>query len=245
MVWLVALLVFVVSAVFAMLGLGGGMLYVPIFHWFGFALTSVVIPLGLLLNGLNTLLALVPYGRKHLVDWLGGLPMAAAAVVAAPLGALAAPLVPARALILLFAAAVVVAAVRTLATAGRPEPAGMMRLGRRMLIGAAVAAAAGFLGGMLGLGGGFIIGPLLMWIGYDTKRAAATTAYIVTFSSFSGLLGHVGRMTIDWPLLVSLVLAVAAASLLGSWFMANRARPSWLRWCYGVLLLGVAVKLVA
>lgn len=244
MVALVTLLIFVVSAIFAMLGLGGGMLYVPIFHWLGFGLTSVVIPLGLLLNGLNTLLALIPYGRKHLVDWPGGLPMAAAALVFAPLGALAAPHVPTRVLLILFAAAVAVAAVRTLRTAGRPEPTEMMQLGRRMLIGGTVAAAAGFLGGMLGLGGGFIIGPLLMWIGYDTKRAAATTAYIVTFSSFSGFLGHVGHMTIDWPLLVTLVLAVTTASLLGSWFMANRAKPTWVKWFYGMLLLGVAVKLV-
>ena len=244
MVALVTLLIFVVSAVFAMLGLGGGMLYVPIFHWLGFGLQSVVMPLGLLLNGLNTLVALIPYGRKHLVDWTGGLPMALAALVFAPLGALAAPHVPNKVLIILFAAAVVVAAIRTLLVAGKADPKQMMPIGRRMLIGSIVAAAAGFIGGLLGLGGGFIIGPLLMWIGYDTKRAAATTAYIVTFSSFSGFLGHVGSMTIEWPLLIAVVVAVIVASLLGSWFMANRAKPSWVKWFYGILLLGVAVKLV-
>ncbi|MDA8345383.1 MAG: sulfite exporter TauE/SafE family protein [Thermaerobacter sp.] len=245
MIALATLLVFVVSAIFAMLGLGGGMLYVPIFHWLGFGLKSVVIPLGLLLNGLNTLLALIPYGRKRLVDWTGGLPMALSALVFAPLGALVAPSVPSKVLLWLFAAAVIVAAARTLLVAGKPDPAEIMPLGRRMLIGSVVAAGAGFIGGMLGIGGGFIIGPLLMWIGYDTKRAAATTAYIVTFSSFSGFLGHVGHMAIDWPLLISLVLAVIVASLLGSWFMANRAKPSWVKWFYGVLLLGVAAKLVA
>jgi hypothetical protein len=105
-----------------MLGLGGGMLYVPIFHWLGFGLQSMVIPLGLLLNGLNTLLALIPYGRKHLVDWTGGLPMAFAALVFAPLGALAAPHLPNRVLLILFAAAVLVAAVRTLLAAGKADP---------------------------------------------------------------------------------------------------------------------------
>ncbi len=57
----VAALLFVVSFLFAMLGLGGGMLYVPIFQWLGFPVKVVAIPLGLLLNGLNTLLAFIRY----------------------------------------------------------------------------------------------------------------------------------------------------------------------------------------
>ena len=40
-------LIFVVSVLFSMLGLGGGMLYVPIFKWLGFPLKTVAIPLGL------------------------------------------------------------------------------------------------------------------------------------------------------------------------------------------------------
>ena len=47
-------LVFVVSAVFAMLGLGGGMLYVPVFKWLELPLKTVAIPLGLLLNGVTS-----------------------------------------------------------------------------------------------------------------------------------------------------------------------------------------------
>ncbi len=244
MVALATVLVFAVSAVFAMLGLGGGMLYVPIFHWLGFNLKDVVIPLSLLLNGLNTLVALGPYGRNGLVDWRGGLPMALAAFVFAPLGALVAPSVPSRVLLILFAAAVIVAAIRTLLVANRPDAAGLAPLGRRMLVGSAVSAAAGFIGGLLGVGGGFIIAPLLMWIGYNSKRGAATTAYIVTFSSFSGFIGHVSHMAINWTLFASLAGAVIVASLLGSWFMANKAKPSLVKWLYGVLLLGVAVKLL-
>lgn len=51
------LLIFGISAVFAALSLGGGMLYVPVLSWLGLPLKSAAIPLGLLLNGLNTLVA--------------------------------------------------------------------------------------------------------------------------------------------------------------------------------------------
>ncbi|RIV23189.1 sulfite exporter TauE/SafE family protein [Alicyclobacillaceae bacterium I2511] len=238
------ILIFVVSFVFSMLGLGGGMLYVPIFHWLGFGLKDVVIPLGLLLNGLNTLIALIPYGKKHLVDWKGGLPMALSALIMAPIGALLARYVPNRLLLILFAIMVLIAAVRTLWVANRPDKEMTMSVTQRAIIGSIVAGLAGFLGGMLGIGGGFIIGPLLMWIGYKTKEAAATTAYIVTFSSFSGFLGHTAHMSIQAGLLTITILSVIVASLLGSWFMANRAKPTWVKWFYGLLLVGVAVKMI-
>ena len=82
---LVFLVIWVASFLFAMLGLGGGMVYVPVLKWSGFPVKEVAIPLGLLLNGLNTLLALIPYARHKLVDWRGGATTAAAAFVAAGL----------------------------------------------------------------------------------------------------------------------------------------------------------------
>jgi len=237
--------VLAVAAVFSALGQGGGLLYTPIFHWFGYGLKSVVIPLSLLLAGLNTVVALVPYGRKRLVDWLGGLPMVIAALVSAPIGALVAPHVPTRVLLFLFAGAMLVAAFRTLLVARRPEAQGLAPLRRRTAIGTLAGTVAGFAAGLLGVGGGFVVAPLLMWLGYETKRAAATTAYFVTFSAFSGLAGHLGHMSVNWPLLVSVVPAVVVGSLAGSWFMANRARPSAVKFFYGFLLISVAIKLVA
>ena len=74
-------LIFVVSVPFSMLGLGGGMLYVPIFKWLGFPLKAVAIPLGLLLNGVTTLSAFLRYTREGLVDFRGGLPAAISGLV--------------------------------------------------------------------------------------------------------------------------------------------------------------------
>ena len=239
----VGILIFMTSFLFAMLGLGGGMLYMPIFHWLDFSLKNVVIPLALLLNGLNTLLALIPYGHRHLVDWKGGLPMATSALIGAPIGALVAPMLPDRLLLFIFAVLVAMAGVRTLSIVKNPEPDKNPSPWRRVLWGALVSGVAGFLGGMLGIGGGFLISPFLLWIGYRTKEAAATTAYIVTFSSFSGFLGHVGRMTIHPTLMIVTVGAVIIASLLGSTFMAQKAKPQWVKTLYGILLLGVSIKL--
>jgi len=227
-----------------MLGLGGGMIYVPVLKWAGFDVKSVAIPLGLLLNGLNTLLALIPYSRKKLVDWKGGMAMALAALVFAPIGAYASQFVPVKALLLLFAAAVFAAAVRMVFFAKNPEPEQMMPLKKRSIIGGGVGAFAGFMGGMLGLGGGFIIAPILMWMGYKTKQAAATTAFVVTFSSFSGYLGHMAEGHFNWTLTIIVVIAVIIGSQLGGSFMSGKAKPKWVKSLYAVVLFAVSIKMI-
>ncbi len=240
----VVAVILLASFLFAMLGLGGGMVYVPVLKWAGFPVKEVAIPLGLLLNGLNTLSALVPFARNRLVDWKGGFAMAASAFVLAPVGAHTAQYVPGTTLLLLFAAAVLAAAFRMILFARQPEPEVMMDLARRSVIGGLVGGFAGFMGGMLGLGGGFIIAPILMWMGYRTREAAATTAFVVTFSSLSGYLGHVAEGRMNWPLTVIAVLAVLLGSQLGGSFMSTKAKPSWIKQVYAAVLVAIAVKLV-
>lgn len=67
------------------------MVYVPMLKWAGLPLIEDAIPLGLLRNGLNTLLALIPYARKKLIDGKGDLAMADGAV-AVPLRKLLGPI---------------------------------------------------------------------------------------------------------------------------------------------------------
>lgn len=239
---LATLLVFAVSVVFAAMGLGGGMLYVPILTWLGLPVKTGAIPLGLLLNGLNTLLAFLRYWREGLVDFRGGAPAALAAVICAPLGAQAAHALPTGVLLGLFALGLVIAGGRSLA--GGPTRDWALSARQRLAVAAGTGAVAGFVGGLLGLGGGFIIAPLLMELGYDPKRAAATTAFIVTFSSFSGLLGHAFAIEADWTLFALLGIAVLTGSQLGAWLMARHAKQNWIKRLYGVLLLGVAAKIV-
>lgn len=240
---IIAIIIFAASFLFAMLGLGGGMIYVPVLKWAGFSVKEVAIPLGLLLNGLNTLLALIPFARKKLVDWKGGLAMALAALVFAPIGAFTAKYVPVDTLLILFAIAVLGAAIRMVFFAKSPEPEKMMDLKKRSIIGGGVGAFAGFTGGMLGIGGGFIIAPILMWMGYKTKEAAATTAFVVTFSSFSGYLGHMAQGHFNWTLTIIVVIAVIIGSQLGGNFMSSKAKPKWVKSLYAAVLFVIAIKL--
>ncbi|MFV2033926.1 MAG: sulfite exporter TauE/SafE family protein, partial [Halocynthiibacter sp.] len=58
----------------------------------------------------------------------------------------------------------------------------------------------GILSGMFGVGGGFLMTPLLFFIGIPPAVAVATEANQIVASSFSGVLAHVKRRTVDFKM---------------------------------------------
>jgi uncharacterized membrane protein YfcA len=139
---------------------------------------------------------------------------------------------------------VIIVAVRTLMVANKVEADEMMSLKKRSIIGLFVGFFAGFVGGLLGVGGGFIIAPILMWMGYKTKAAAATTAFVVTFSSFSGYLGHMAQGHMNLPLTIILIVAVIIGSQFGARYMSGKAKSNQVKLIYSVVLLLIAVQLI-
>ncbi len=240
---IIGIIILVASFLFAMLGLGGGMVYVPALNWAGYNFVTVALPLGLLLNGLNTSFALIQFGRKKLVDWKGGIFMAVSALIASPVGAYSSQFVDISSLKIAFAVLVLFAAIRMLSQANKAEPDEMAKLTKRIIIGVIVGLSVGFIGGMLGIGGGFIFAPVLMALGYKTKQAAATTAFVVTFSSFSGYLGHMAQGEMNWTLTLILIVAVIIGSQLGARFMSNQAKPKMVKKIYAIVLIAIALKL--
>ncbi|PSJ54886.1 sulfite exporter TauE/SafE family protein [Kumtagia ephedrae] len=76
----------------------------------------------------------------------------------------------------------------------------------------AMGAAVGFLSGMFGVGGGFLITPLLIFYNIPPAIAVATGANQVIASSFSGALAHFKRGTLD----VKLGTVLLAGGIFGS-----------------------------
>lgn len=84
----------------------------------------------------------------------------------------------------------------------------------------AMGAAVGFLSGMFGVGGGFLITPLLIFYNIPPAIAVATGANQVIASSFSGALAHFKRGTLDVKLGTVLLLGGIAGSSLGAYVFA-------------------------
>ena len=73
----------------------------------------------------------------------------------------------------------------------------------------------GLMSGMFGVGGGFLITPLLFFIGIPPAIAVATGANQVVASSVSGVLGHVKRKTVDFRMGTVLLIGGLIGSGLG------------------------------
>jgi len=237
-----AILVFLFSGIMAMAGLGAAFLFVPLFYYLGVPLAEAT-PTALLLNVVSLMFAAFNYWRGKLINWRVGLPVLIAAVILSPLGARLTPFVDKKILLGLFAAFLVFAGFMMLFyRAKRREKA----LSRQVEIGAGagVGAVAGFLGGLLGVGGGNFILPVLNWIGLDAKVAAGTTALVVVFSSLSGFLAHATMGGLD-PVFVGLTALMAAlGSIVGSQLMKTKVSSAQLKKIIGVLLWVIAAKMI-
>lgn len=101
----------------------------------------------------------------------------------------------------------------------------------------------GFLSGIFGVGGGFLMTPLLIFIGIPPAVAVATEANQIVASSFSGVLSHLRRKTVDIEMGIVLLMGGLVGSAIGvQLFSALRAIGQvdlMVALCYVVFLGGV------
>lgn len=110
---------------------------------------------------------------------------------------------------------------------------------------------AGFLAGLLGIGGGIVLVPLFLWvfshIGFSPEvvvhSAFGTSLGIIILTTFSSSLGHRKRGNVDKYQVTFLALGGIVGSLLGAW-LASLLSGEWLKGMFGMMQILVAAKLL-
>ena len=237
--YLIPPLFFTIAFIFSMLGMGGSQLYIPILYWMGMDFKTEAIPLGMLLNVVNSSSAAGTYARKKLINWRVALPFGIAVISFAPVGALLNVELPVEPLMVFFALFTTAAALLMLS--GWKPKRGELSPRGRVVLGLSTGSVLGLIAGLIGRGGGSFIVPLLYITGLNPQAAAATSALVVTGSGLSSFISHLATAAEPnlWIWLLSAV-SVLAGSQLGSRFMSTRLNPRKLKTVFGVVLLLVA-----
>lgn len=238
---------FLISVVFSMFGQGGGSLYTPTLVLLGYA-TLVSVSTSLVLNLVTALFATAVYFRNGLVDLRLAGAFIPGIVAGAFLGGAYGNFVDSRLLLWLFVVFLVGAGGRMVYThweSGPREDRAPTRPSPSAYAGVVVFSfAVGVLSGLLGVGGGILILPFLVFVyKIPTKLSAGTSMFIVVFSSLFGVVGHSAFGHLDLTLVLFTALAVALGGSIGARFMV-KTRAEWIKVGFGLVMWAFALQLV-
>ena len=223
-----------------MLGGGGAIVTLPVLVYVAGIPTQKAVGMSIAVVGATSLIGgFIQYLRGHF-HVQATLLFTLTGMVGAYFGAGLTHLLPSSVLMLLFASLMLVVGGVMLRGRRAIDGTGECRPLRCLMIGAAV----GVLTGFLGVGGGFLLVPMLVFFaGLDMRRAAGSSLAIIALNSISGLVGQLRYTELDWRV-TSGFLAVALIGMLLGLALAGRIPEQTLRKLFAGFVIAVACVLL-
>ena len=238
----------VVGVLLGLLG-GGSILAVPALVYGAGLPVSAAVPTSLLVVGISSATALLPRLRARQIQWRIAVVVGAAGAAAAFGGAAVNRLLDPRVVLTGFAVLMTVAAVRMLRGDGDTGgdcalPGGGVNWRGCLPKSIGVGIVVGFLTGLFGVGGGFLIIPaLVLLLGLTMSVAVGTSLVIIVINSAAGFAAHAGEAPLDFRIAGAFTLAAVVGSLTAG-RLASRLPADRLRRAFAYLVFAVAAFVV-
>ena len=233
------LLLFVVAFLYASVGHGGASGYLALMALFSMS-PAFMKPTALLLNLFVSLSAFILFYRGGHFKWKLFLPFALASVPLSFLGGMIA--LDADVYKKILGALLLIPVFRMLFFRNADEQELKDgTTGLSLLIGAVI----GFLSGLIGIGGGIILSPVLLMLKWtNQKQTAAISALFIFVNSLAGLGGQLSKgIVVESEMFIFAGIAFFGGSL-GGWLGASRFNQQILKYLLAVVLLMAALKLL-
>lgn len=236
---LLSLFIFLVAGLYASVGHGGASGYLALMTLLSMPIATIK-PVALMLNIAVSLIAFIQFYRSGFFNKKLFIPLAIASVPAAYAGGLLS--IDPHLYKQLLGGLLFISAIR-LAMPLKKEVIVVQHFNIVLVV--MIGASIGFLSGMIGIGGGIILSPLLILVRYsDVKTTSGISALFIFVNSIAGLLGQMNQ-GIEFSPSMSVMIAVAiAGGLIGSYIGARQLNISMLKKVLAVVLFIASLKLI-
>jgi uncharacterized membrane protein YfcA len=238
-----------IGLLLGLLGGGGSILAVPALVYGAGQPLAVAVPTSLLVVGISSAVALLPRLRARQIRWRIAALVGGAGAAAAFAGAAVNRLLDPRAVLIGFAAIMVTAALRMLRGDGETggdcaRPGGGVNWRGCLPKAIGTGLTVGFLTGLFGVGGGFLLIPaLVLLLGLSMPTAVGTSLVVIVLNSAAGFAAHADDAVVDYRITAAFTLAAITGSLtagrLATRLPADRLRPA-----FAYLVLAVAALVI-
>lgn len=226
------------SILFSMGGAGSGVALIPILNFLGldFTLSKAI---GLFAGASTTITSSIMNIKRKAVEYSFVAPIAIMMLIFAPIGAYSSNFIDEEIvkfffMIMLF------------------YSASMMMFGKKkalfhvtsQIILFLVGGVVGFLAGLLGVGGGNILIPLLALLGFEPKKVAVAVSFVVPFSAIGSFLTYASYIELDWILLAFISISAIIGGYIGNYLMHFKLDQTQIKKLMALLLYGLAFKLL-
>lgn len=235
---------FVTALLYASVGFGGGSTYAALLALSGLdyrLLPVLALACNIVVVAGNT----VRFGRAGIMPWRGAALLTALAAPAALLGGLTP--ITREAFLLMLGVSLLLTGIFMLLPVSDEREAEPSRFARMMPL---AAAPLGYLAGLVGIGGGIFLAPLLHLTRWrDARAIAATASLFILVNSMFGLAGQIlkngtGTLSVAIDNGLPLLIAVAVGGQIGSLLAVRFLPQDIIRWLTAALVIWVGGRLL-
>lgn len=239
MEYLLIICLFIIAALYSSIGHGGGSGYLALFAIFGISplfMKTTALTLNLFVSGI----AFYSYYKAGYFRFRLILPFIIASIPSAYLGALIE--VNPKVYKVILGLFLLIAIGRMLIV---PKATGEARSRPNFYLALFIGAVLGFFSGMIGIGGGIILSPILLLFRWaNLKETAAASAIFIFLNSLSGLTGAFQSGFTLEPRVIFWIIAGIIGALMGSYVGSFKLDNTKLKYLLSVVLLFASVKLL-